>query len=56
MDLNGDWYNELGSKMTLRVKGSSITGKYHTAVGDADGIYELGLRPYKGVPIKILPE
>lgn len=41
MDLNGDWYNELGSKMTLGVKGSSVTGKYHTAVGDADGIYEL---------------
>jgi hypothetical protein len=41
MDLNGDWYNELGSKMALRVKGSSIAGKYQTAVGDADGIYEL---------------
>ena len=41
MDINGDWFNELGSKMVLQVHGSTITGKYHTAVGDADGIYEL---------------
>ncbi len=44
MDLNGDWYNELGSLMTLIVNGASITGKYHTAVGDADGLYELAGR------------
>jgi hypothetical protein len=41
MDLNGDWFNELGSKMTLIVAGGNITGKYHTAVGDAEGIYDL---------------
>jgi hypothetical protein len=41
MDIRGDWFNELGSKMTLTVNGSTITGKYQTAVGDADGFYEL---------------
>ena len=41
MDLNSTGYNELGSYMTLRVNGKSITGTYHTAVGDASGIYDL---------------
>jgi hypothetical protein len=44
MDLNGDWFNELGSKMTLTVTGQAITGMYQTAVGDADGIYALAGR------------
>jgi hypothetical protein len=44
MDLNGDWYNELGSKMTLKIKGQSVSGKYQTAVGDANGIYDLAGR------------
>lgn len=44
MDLNGDWYNELGSKMTFRIGGADISGTYHTAVGDADGIYQLSGR------------
>jgi hypothetical protein len=41
MDVNGEWYNELGSKMVLRVNGATITGKYQTKVGDADGLYDL---------------
>jgi hypothetical protein len=41
MDLNGIWYNELGSRMELIVQGKNITGTYHTAVGDASGIYDL---------------
>jgi hypothetical protein len=41
MDISGDWFNELGSKMVIRVHGTTITGKYQTAVGDADGVYEL---------------
>ena len=41
MNLNGTWYNELGSSMTLVVNGNSITGTYQTAVGDASGTYDL---------------
>jgi hypothetical protein len=41
MALDGDWYNELKSKMVLKVTGAEITGKYHTAVGNASGIYDL---------------
>lgn len=37
----GQWYNELGSQMNLEVSGSSVWGSYYTAVGDAQGIYEL---------------
>lgn len=35
------WYNELGSAMHLFVNGKSITGTYHTVVGDANGEYDL---------------
>lgn len=38
MNLNGTWFNELGSKMDLIVKGKSIEGIYHTAVGNASVI------------------
>jgi len=41
MNLEGVWYNELGSKMQLAVNGGSITGTYVTAVGDASGTYPL---------------
>jgi len=41
MDIRGEWFNELGSMMKIDVNGSTITGKYHTAVGDAEGIYDL---------------
>ncbi len=41
MDLNGTWYNELGSSMTLVISGNSITGTYQTAVGNASGLYDL---------------
>lgn len=41
MTIDGDWYNELNSKMVLAARGPAITGKYHTAVGNASGIYEL---------------
>jgi hypothetical protein len=41
MGLEGVWYNELGSQMTLSVDGAVITGTYMTAVGDAQGQYPL---------------
>lgn len=41
MKLDGTWYNELNSKMTLEVSGKKITGKYNTKVGDAEGEYDL---------------
>ncbi len=41
MSASGTWYNELGSMMNLAVEGTSVTGTYHTSVGDADGIYQL---------------
>jgi len=41
MGLNGTWYNELGSKMTLEEGQGDITGTYQTAVGDVEGIYGL---------------
>jgi hypothetical protein len=46
MPLDGTWYNELHSKMTLSVSedpnnGSIVTGTYHSKVGDAAGIYVL---------------
>lgn len=44
MPLSGDWYNELGSKMTLQLDGEHVTGYYYTAVGDAEGIYHLAGR------------
>ncbi|WP_259015294.1 avidin/streptavidin family protein [Emticicia fluvialis] len=40
-NLEGVWYNELGSKMTLQVLGSNISGTYETKVGDAEGMYNL---------------
>lgn len=44
MPLSGDWFNELGSKMTLQINGQDVTGYYYTAVGDAEGIYNLAGR------------
>ncbi|WEK38292.1 MAG: avidin/streptavidin family protein [Candidatus Pseudobacter hemicellulosilyticus] len=41
MNINGTWYNQLGSQMVLQVNGKNIQGTYHTKVGDASGIYEL---------------
>ncbi|NEP56228.1 MAG: hypothetical protein F6K31_04280 [Symploca sp. SIO2G7] len=41
MSVEGTWYNELGSMMILSITGTSITGTYQTAVGDASGIYQL---------------
>jgi hypothetical protein len=41
MNLNGTWYNELGSQMTLQTNGNIISGTYQTAVGDASGIFNL---------------
>ena len=41
MSLKGTWYNELGSMMMLEVNGDSITGTYQTAVGSAEGTYQL---------------
>lgn len=41
MDINGSWFNELGSQMILQVNAKNITGTYHTKVGDASGKYEL---------------
>jgi len=32
-DFTGQWYNQLGSWMNLRVTNGAVTGTYHTAVG-----------------------
>lgn len=44
MPLDGTWYNELGSEMTLKVEKGLVTGTYRTAVGDAKGDYPLAGR------------
>lgn len=44
MALQGTWYNELGSEMNLTIKDGLVTGTYHTAVGDASGLYPLAGR------------
>ena len=44
MQLNGLWYNELGSSMELQVNGNVVSGMYHTGVGEAQGSY-----PVKGL-------
>ncbi|HWH08341.1 MAG TPA: avidin/streptavidin family protein [Candidatus Thermoplasmatota archaeon] len=41
MPLDGVWYNELGSKMTLKTNGAQLMGLYETAVGAAKGEYPL---------------
>ena len=41
MNIDGIWYNELGSQVDFTVQGNQLTGTYQTAVGDADGIYPL---------------
>ncbi|MDQ3205446.1 MAG: avidin/streptavidin family protein [Pseudomonadota bacterium] len=41
MAIDGTWYNELGSVVTITSNGNSISGTYQTAVGDAQGVYDL---------------
>jgi hypothetical protein len=41
MDISGEWYNELGSRMNLIVSGLSLTGSYETKVGRGSGSYKL---------------
>ncbi len=41
MNIDGIWYNELGSQVNFAVSGNQLTGTYQTAVGDAIGIYQL---------------
>jgi len=41
MRLDGVWYNELGSTVTIQIAGNQITGTYQTAVGDATGQYPI---------------
>ena len=48
MGLDGEWYNQLKSKMVLKVAGADVTGEYHTEVGNADGIYPLAGRTEVG--------
>ncbi len=50
MGLEGEWFNELGSRMVLTLDGENVRGEYHTAVGDADGIYQLSGRVEPAVP------
>lgn len=45
MNINGKWYNELGSVMNLTIAADgTVSGSYQTAVGDASGIYPLAGR------------
>jgi hypothetical protein len=39
--VEGTWHNQLGSSMTLEVKGNELHGIYETAVGNAKGKYSL---------------
>jgi hypothetical protein len=40
--LSGDWYNQLGSKMTLIAdENGGLSGKYNSAVGEAEDFYIL---------------
>ncbi|MCZ6707045.1 MAG: avidin/streptavidin family protein [Chloroflexi bacterium] len=40
MGIEGKWFNELGSLMTIEPIGANVfTGEYQTRVGDAGGIY-----------------
>jgi hypothetical protein len=52
MTIEGSWYNELGSTMEIRQEGSTISGTYCTAVGDAEGTYSLlgqiNIKPSQG--------
>ncbi|HEU0015154.1 MAG TPA: avidin/streptavidin family protein [Longimicrobium sp.] len=41
MPVDGIWYNELGSVMTLTSDGTSLSGTYVTPVGEANGTYTL---------------
>jgi hypothetical protein len=41
MAIDGDWYNELGSLLTITTSGNVVSGTYQTAVGNAQGIYDL---------------
>jgi hypothetical protein len=41
MNVDGDWFNELGSKISLTMHGRVITGTYHTAVGAGQGQYKI---------------
>jgi hypothetical protein len=41
MNINGTWYNELGSSMNIEQDGNQIFGSYQTAVGQAQGPYSL---------------
>lgn len=41
MDISGLWYNELNSTMELAVNGKQLKGRYISAVGQAQGPYEL---------------
>ncbi len=34
-DISGEWKNDLGSIMTLKVNGNDVSGTYKTAVGDS---------------------
>lgn len=33
-DFTGTWYNQLGSSMTIKVARGSVSGTYHTGVGE----------------------
>ena len=48
MGISGTWYNELGSVMTISVSGSTLSGTYNTASGNASGNYPLLGRIFAG--------
>jgi hypothetical protein len=41
MGIEGTWYNELKSIMTIQVNNGVLSGTYESKVGDAAGIYAL---------------
>ena len=40
MSINGIWYNELGSSMSVTINGNTISGTYSNAAGQAAGEYD----------------
>ncbi|HSR88788.1 MAG TPA: avidin/streptavidin family protein [Candidatus Udaeobacter sp.] len=40
MNINGVWYNELGSKVIIKASGQMLTGTYQSAVG-GQGVFQM---------------
>lgn len=41
MDIQGVWYNELGSNLVVKASGQLLAGSYESAVGSSQGVYQM---------------